>query len=422
MKSTENPWVDRFRAVDDLDVIRQRTRVRVEPLRLLHQDPDLVAAKRVDLALSRIFYPTQRSCKIIQYVVQTALAHAQMYHASSHDHLSRAYLEKLDIDPYVPMLLTGLAGTGKTQIHKALTRLLGDDSTIKPDAGHGQMPLIAMRSITAQGKDQLSTLLLPLANPELANRSGGFRVRDLPEACAHWLYLTGVCLVVVDELQFVTQSPKASTLIARVLLGFTYLRLPILMLGNYSLGHRLEARTYDEKQRLLGRPMVLLPDPPDSADWLAILREYQRTLPEVFNFDLVKRAMELWQFSAGVKRELVKLLTLAYEAARENQHQEVSWSDIETAYKSTQYSSARHDIEALGTRRPQFGTTGRSPVPVHTPDRGGYALYASAERRSPHYGRRTMPRGRHDAIRTRCSLEYPGRSEYRPADQHAPPR
>ena len=376
MKFTGNPWVDRFRAVDDLDVIRQRTRIRAEPLHLLHQDPAKLATARMHHALSRIFYPTQRSCEIIQSVVQAALGHAQMYHASSHAHLSRAYLDKLDIEPYVPMMLTGLAGTGKTQIRKAIGRLLSEESTIKPDAGHGEMPLVSMRSIAVRSRNRLSSLLLPLANPELANRSARLKVGDLPDACAHWLHMTGVCLVVVDELQFLTQSRSANTFVAQALLAITYLRTPVLVLANYSLGHRLKRRPSEELQRLLGQHMVLLPDPPDSADWQTILREYQRTVPDVFTFDFVKQATSLWAFSAGVKRELVTLLVLAYDLARKKRRTEVSWADVEVAYTTSEYSMSRRDIEALklyGIGSSALREDLQCPFPIAASEEAAYA-------------------------------------------------
>lgn len=375
MKSTGNPWIDRFRAVSDLDVIRQRTRIRAEPLQDLDQDSPMLACARMRHALQGLFYPTQRSCEIIQGVIQTAQCHAQMYHADSRAHLTQAYLEKLDIEPYVPMMLTGLAGTGKSQIRKAIGRLLAEESMVKPDAGHGNIPLVAVRSIAVRSRNRLSSLLQPLANPEVANGSARIKVADLPDACAHWLHLTGVCLVIVDELQFLTQSSSANTFVAQALLAITFVRTPVLVVANYSLGHRLKRRPSEELQRLLGHHMVLLPDPPDSDDWHAILREYQRAAPGVFAFDFVKHAAPLWALCAGVKRELVALLVLAYALARRKKRVEVSWSDVEAAYTSSEFSTSRGDIEALilhGVGSSALREDLRCPFPIPESDENSY--------------------------------------------------
>lgn len=347
MTERANPWAQHFLAVNDIDVIRQRTRVRAAPLCDLERDAPRVACERIRKTLQEIFYPTQRSCEIIQEIVQAGLAHAQLYHADSRAHLARAYLEKLDIEPYVPLLLTGLAGTGKTQIRKAVGRLFADESTVKLDAGHGRVPLVPLRSVAVQSRNRLSLLLQPLASPEVVSGAARVKVADLPAACAHWLYLTGTCMVVVDELQFLTQSRSANTLIAQALLAITYVRTPALVVANYRVGHRLKQRPSEELQRLLGNHIVLLPDPPNSADWFGVLREYQRAVPGVFSFDFVKQADSMWALCAGIKRELVALLILAYAYVRRAGRIEVSWQDVESAYTAPEFSTSRRDIEML---------------------------------------------------------------------------
>ena len=375
IKGKSNPWIDRFHGLDDIETVKARTRVQAVPLADLDCDSPKEACARMLRAFQDIFYPTQRNSEIIRDVIQSARGHATLYYGDGRSRMERVYLEKLDIDPYVPMLLTGPAGTGKTQIRKAIGRLLAEESDVKLDAGHGSVPLVAMRSVTVRARNSISALLRPLASPDVARGISKASVAELPDDAAHWQYLCGVCLIAIDELQFLTLSRLANTFIAQALMALTYVKTPILVAANYSLGHRLLRRPAEEKHRLLGNHIVLLPDSADSDDWREVLREYQSAVPGVFDFDFGDLARPLWNFSAGIKRVVVALLVFAYALARRQCRTVVTWMDVEAAYVSSEFSASRGDIEALimhGFGSAALPESLRCPFPVPESEEGRY--------------------------------------------------
>lgn len=347
MNSKSNPWVNRFDPIASIEAIREKTQLRVDPLLGLESMSAQEAADRIKDALKGTFYPTKRSCQIMQVAVHTAASHATRHHPNSKVHLAQCYAEKLDIEPYVPMLLTGLAGTGKSHLRKAIERLFPEPSSITIHEGHGEFPLVSLQSITVQGRNSVPAILRMLASPDVIDSEKTPQLTNLYDSCAQRQYLCGVCCIVVDELQFLTQSNTANTLITQVLLGLSYVKVPYLVVANYSLVHRLKRRKPEERQRLLSHPIVLLPDGPDTEDWIAVLKEYQRVVPGIYGFDFSECAAHLWSFTAGLKRELVSLLFLSYKLARRANRFQVAWPDVETAYLSAEYSDSRSDIETL---------------------------------------------------------------------------
>lgn len=347
MNSKSNPWVDRFGPIANIKTIREKTQLRVDPLYALESISAQEAADRIKDAWEGTFYPTERSCEIMQEAVHTAASHAARHHPNSKAHITQCYAGAVDIEPYVPMLLNGLAGTGKTQLRKAIERLFPSPSTIGINDGHGEFPLVSLRSITVRGRSSVESILRPLASPAVIASDKAPKLANLYESCAHWQYVCGVSCISVDELQFLTQSKTANTLVTQVLLGLSYVKVPYLVVANYSLVHRLKRRNSEELQRLLGRPIVLLPDGPDTKDWSSILHEYQRVVPGVYGFEFSDCAAPLWSFTAGLKRELVKLLVLSYKLARRSSNYIVVWRDVESAYLSAEYSVARSDVEML---------------------------------------------------------------------------
>jgi hypothetical protein len=305
--------------------------------------------------LKAVFLPTERCCELIHREVDRALAHASKVYRDPKEVLRAGYSDLLEIDPYMPTLISGPAGSGKTQLRLAIGRVLSGRRELWIDESHPRVPLVDYVECIVRNQKSITGVLRPLAGPEVA--AGRVRVKEpeLPGECARWQRLCGACLLGVDEMQFMTQSTNATVLITRTMFAIAEVQLPWFAIANYSLGWKLMSRPAEATQRLLGNPTLLLPDAPDSDDWKALLNEYEFVAGAVFAFKVNDHVVDLWNFSAGLKRELVKLLVHAYRIARRCGAKEVTWEHVKLAFASVEFSVPRRDINLLIAHAAQGG-------------------------------------------------------------------
>lgn len=347
MSISANPWIEPYESALSDEEIRRRTEVHGEPVENLESDLIEVACRRLNEALKSVFIATAQSRAIIRSELERAIAYGLVAYPDRITTMQRAYSPLKERGSEFPVVITGPSGTGKTELERAMRRLLTGRRHIKPDKSHGPFPQDAYRSLRVKGMQSVLKFMKPLAAPEIASGEARVAVSDMPDECAAWLYKTGTCLLGVDELQFLTQSDNASTHISKVLMACMEIGVPWHYVCNYSLGWRLKKRPHEITQRLQANILILLPDPPASEDWIAILGQYQYIAGAYFEFDLTSRGLELWNLSAGLKRELVKLLVHAYRLSRHRQAKKVSWKDIQDAFTSASFSKSREDIELL---------------------------------------------------------------------------
>ncbi|MEX3958751.1 hypothetical protein [Trinickia sp. EG282A] len=269
--------------------------------------------------------------------------------------------------PWNPVCVTGLPGGGKTSIFVAATRLLEDD-TVNAGAGH-VLPLLGFRHLTIE--DERSELGILRRTCWAFNRqwSGttssahektrlkeddGFPMRDLKRArdtTALVGFRSGCCGVMVDEMQYMTQSTTANTLVTKSLLELSYLRFPFFFAANFNLVAKLLARPPQDRDRLLSNPVVVLPDTVateiSETAWKNYIRECKRVAGGVLDFDVDKDAESLVRYTFGLRRKFVIIIKSAYGRAREAGRFAAGMSDIEEAYKSTAYYTHRKDVESL---------------------------------------------------------------------------
>lgn len=340
-----SPWISRLELVNSIDAIKKHSRRPAQPLYDLHDATEDMACDRISRELNEIFVPTTSACELMRDFIQCGLSHAKTYYPTTKTFIQRCYGPEICFEPTMPIILSGPAGTGKSQLAKALVRMLGQETLIYPDPDHTAFPHVPVRRIAVHSQKSIYGILSLLSSPDYARTKTLKLSNDMVKHCVRWQYQSGVSLIIPDELQFLSQSTSANAFLASVILQLTYIGIPLVIIGNYSLLHRLLLRPQEERQRILGRPAIMLPDPPDSADWVEILEEYQRAVPEVYAFSFKEKKYELWNYCAGLKRELVKLLVLAYRQCRRQKLQSVTWADIEVAYRSFEFAAQRGDIE-----------------------------------------------------------------------------
>lgn len=351
-----NILVSRYSDLNSSDVIKRLSRLEVDPISDLHDNTVEQACLRISNAWKSTFFPTRAVVEIMREQIECAQAHASLYFQDQKSLLTFGFEGAHDVEPYFPTCLTGLAGTGKSQLQTALVRLFcRKEYTIKLD-GHTSLPLTTFTRLAVKGQKSISQILRSLCKPEIARGSAKVSEPDIIANSTKWQYLTGGCLFAIDELQFLAQSQAASTLITRVLLALAEVRTPWFFGANYSLCWKLRERPSEAKQRLLSRPIVLVPDAPDSECWEGVLKAYERVVRGSFGFEFKERRYELWNYTAGIKRQLVTLLTHAYRLCRRRGAWEVKWADVDRAYDSLEYSTLRSDVALLIAHAAQGGT------------------------------------------------------------------
>lgn len=350
-----NVWAARYSEALKPGVIKLRAETRGEPVRGLAEVEIEVACDQLKLGLQHVNIITAQIEPIILSCLQRALSHARAVYADPTAALRAAYQGVAVREDNWPMLLTGLAGVGKSRIRLSIQRVLSGRTHLRVDDAHPEIPLIEYTDCKIGQQASVLEVLKPLAHPEIASGAIKVKTSDISARCAAWQREIGSCLLGVDETQFMAQSETANTLITRTLLAIAEIGLPWFYNANYSLVWKLLARPSEAVQRLIGHPIVLLPDPPKSRDWEELMKEFDVVLEEAFKFKLRDRSVDLWNMSAGLKRELVKLLVHAYRVARHGGATMTSWAHVEQAFQSVSYSASRRDVNLLIAHAGQGG-------------------------------------------------------------------
>ena len=340
-----NPWINQYAIFKSPEEIKKKSRIKAVSLRNIEQQVISVACAQLQQGLESVFVPTSQVCEIIQTVGMAAYAHSLKEYPGNKVFLERVYNPPAITNLYVPFLLTGPAGTGKSQLMKAIERLLTKGLTIKTDPSH-VFPLVGAKRVTVNQRRSINQLLLSLVESEISESGLKIKNSDIAALCPQVLYRSGCSLLMIDELQFMSQS-SANTLLAQSLMALSYIGLPFMVNANYSVCHKLMNRKQEEKQRLLTNPIMMLPDVSGSADWLEVLREYQVVVQYCYSFNLVNHEEKLWSYCAGLKRVLIKLLVKSYELVRKKGVFLVTELDVEKAYLSLGFSVDRGDVELI---------------------------------------------------------------------------
>lgn len=341
-------WIDRYSDSCSLVEIERRSAIFGQPYLA---DPNETLGGGVDRlrrALQAIYIPTQKTSEIILRELERAQGHARRVYADEETTLANLYRhqEQCDDEYQSPTLITGLSGCGKSSMRKTIKRILGDGRRLPVGDKH-ILQTYPYLDVTVGPRDTLAGLLTPLARPEI--REGSLRVKqsDLPWDCSKWLRQSGVCLFGVDEMQFLTQSAGASAQVSKALLAYYSLGVPWHVLMNFSLACKLLSRPHEVQRRLIGRVVVIVPDAPGSSEWYRLLVEYSNVCQSICSFELQGQAEQLWNFTAGLKGELLELIVLAYSCCLERGGRLIKWDDIVTARGSASFFGSRETIDAL---------------------------------------------------------------------------
>lgn len=351
MKSS--PWAIHFeQALDRLkrdDFVNRFTTISAKQLQ---RKPASIAEEILSDHLKDLVCSNSQMISLAKQALEVGL-----YQAGKRYPSKKAFLQRLnDEDPGFsldagggggtfnpPVFVTGLAGIGKSVLGRTIVRAAGAPGTTGEHAGYAPLPIHSIVRVQIRHADTRKEILDRVAQ-------SGPLAGTLPqrmEATRKHLYRNGVSLLIVDELQFLTAGGGANKLLVDVLMRLSDLGVKVLVIGNFSLGASIKKRYQQDRHRLLSRPEIIMPDLPDSKDWLGYLGLLNDSIGDIADIRLSNRALDLFTMTFGVKRLLIRLIVIAYGIARCKGKFCISWENIEGAYRSSHYSDNRSDVSDL---------------------------------------------------------------------------
>jgi hypothetical protein len=337
-EESDNPWVERFHPLFDVNEIKRRAIFRSPTLRGLRDLPRESASHLLREALEPTFYPNSQCIAILKRWVGIAYAHSQVNYFSREEHFGRLHDEDIEFRRgTVPMCLTGLAGVGKSALIKAAARVMPPTERIT-SKDNMLVSLKSFQSLKIEVSSSPNDLLHKFSG------SGGSG-DQLKKNCRRFAFQNGISFMFADEFQFAALSSEANTQITKMLLSLDTLGIPFVYTANFSMLHKLKKRNEQELQRLATDITEFMPDPSGSDDWKETLVLLQGVAPDVIVFDPAKDAVTIHALCGGIKRALVSLLDIAYSSA--HGVGAVGVDELVKAYRSRNYASYRENMAAL---------------------------------------------------------------------------
>lgn len=333
----------RFSDCLDSEKIRTKVTVRPEPVSGLESLDPLIAAELLESTLKQIFIPNQFSLAFIKEMVGRASLHSQQLFSSEAQYSARVFNPpEVEVSP---LCLTGLAGIGKSQTIAALRKVLPQPTELSCDLYQGTVPLLSHWYASARGKASGKVLLENFVfgdNPKLRMSTVAILLKESRRAANKH----GVSLTILEEMQHISTGSGAA-MVTDILLTMAAIGPPMVFVCNYSLAHKLLKRNSEDTQRLLAAPRLMLPEEPNSQDWIDYIAECLRVSNGYISADIVELAKEVYRCTFGIKRLVTLLLKLAYVECRSAGRQSVNVIDILNAYRSTTYTVSAGQVEEL---------------------------------------------------------------------------
>lgn len=299
----------------------------------------------IETAMKESYTATTQTIRIIREVVGRSRAYVAKTYSSDEDF--RAKCNKDDLVPKEPgfaTALAGLGGTGKTQLFRALERLLTREESELDVAGLPRYPLEPIWIMTMIGGKNLSSLLEPFVGSAATGAA-------ILKPAAKRAYTNGVGLAVLDESQFITSTLAGHAKAAEVVMKSTYIGPPLFYGANFTMINKLEKRPQQERDRLLSNVLVLNPERHGSDDYGRILASQLEVLSEYVASDkaitVKAHAEHIHNYVFGINRKGAILLNFAWRFAREEAAKCLTIAHVEKTYKSERFACHREEVELL---------------------------------------------------------------------------
>ncbi|WP_338818889.1 AAA family ATPase [Acidovorax temperans] len=384
MKS--NPWIASY-LVGDSPSRYSHLEFRAKAQRI---QGDSVAARAEVLrcAMGDVFLCGEQISLLLDKLLGIGEAHAISHYSPSRPAIQPMYsLRPWGETTQPAVMLTGLAGTGKTQLLQAMKRFFCDRVGTADLPAHRNLPVLPAWFMSLKDGTTLNTLLGPCVFPTDADVEVEVKKEKSPnqsqllQIASRVSRRDGTCIIFLDEFQFISSGTDANARAMNLLLQMIGIGPRVVYVANFSLARRLKKRRPEERHRVLTNHLELLPDELDSSDFGAYIYELTQIVPDDFRFDVVEIAGLIHRYSFGIKRAVVELMVGAWAHAktRRGERADVAESDVRAAYASSAYTSHRSDVEALW--RHSVGDRSIDPDllnPLHVDNLAGTVVVAQA--------------------------------------------
>lgn len=338
----ENPWVSRFDHLLTRDDLKTALNFKSEPISNPYKLPLEELCIQFRAKCRETFYPTEQCIDAAEHIIGVARAFAQHSYQDKKSFLKQIYAEEIDFFEVKPIVISGYAGMGKSSLLRAVSRAIGQTQHIKVDDLHPPFQMSSAFMLTVQERISLTQVMTSISGVS-------HRTDDLLKLTKKVVYQKGIPILFVDEFQFLATSASANTLIAKLLLGISYIGLPFTYAANFSMIDKLLKRPEEEKQRIISDVIVIEPDHHNSVCWRKTIEYVLNVAPELFEINIEENAKRLFDMTAGRKRALVELVIESIRL-RKNHQSKVTMREIEAAFKSSKYATYRIDAEIIASQ------------------------------------------------------------------------
>ena len=352
---TDNCWLSRFPDNLSNEKILKSVAVSALPILDLGANSADVDARRLERNLKLVYVATPSICAMLKKLIQIGHAHASEKFPNVSTYVRGLYDDfSLEPPPY-PFCLTGHSGVGKSELLKAFSRLLGTFENLQI-AGIEGIRNVPYWYVGINRQVTLGELFSPILQASRGESVSGsmleestirYKLNSILGKLKRQAQREGVCLMGIDELQFMTVSQDATSLITKLLYQCWTIGPRLIFASNFSLIHSIKRRPDQDRQRLLSNPLLMHPSEAGSEDWKMTLAELFKVAPDVFDLTDTKASEALHHYTFGINRRLVDLLVLAYRMQREKKEHVVKLEHIERAQRSAQFSDHRETVNAL---------------------------------------------------------------------------
>jgi hypothetical protein len=351
----DTPWTRALQLPKSDEALSRKLRVAPVARPDLHEHTPKAAGELLDDCLKALFHPSAQDLRVVRTLADIAGAHAVRAYASLD-----AFVRGAQIKPRVAgdpatlrnemrlTMLTGPAGVGKSEVAQATAKLLWTETKVCASPGMKPFPIrpIGAFSIGQDLKNasRLNAIAKSIGLEPQASRGDAADMSQL----ALRLYQWGCCMLIPDEVQFITKT-ESNAQVTSILLQLGRLGPPVVYVCNYDLGHKLKQRPPQDKARLLSKPIIMLPDPHDDPAFVGLLVDIGEVLAGVVQIDFEEHARQIHSWTFGIRRCVRNLFVVAYVLMRRDkrpasQALRLTIAHLHSAYEHVDYEESKEAV------------------------------------------------------------------------------